>query len=84
MNEKSRDMQEYDLEVLHQRHGWDRGTQSRPSYYGRSAAGSASIDRVDGAALGLNAHEWIIDRHDENAVYVLQLWVVDVAGHMVC
>jgi hypothetical protein len=30
-----------------------------------------SIDRVDGAAFGLYAHEWIIDRHDEYSVDIL-------------
>lgn len=73
-------MKDNDLDVLHQRHGWDRGTRSRPSYYGQSAAENPSIDRVDWAPLGLYVHEWIIDRHDENAVYGLQLGAVDVAG----
>lgn len=41
------------------------------------------VDGVDWAAFGLYAHKWIIDRHDEYVVYVLQLGAIDVAGEMV-
>jgi len=39
-----------------------------------------SSDIADWAALGLYAHERIIDSHDEDSVDVFQLGAVDVAG----
>jgi len=35
---------------------------------------------ADSAALGLYAHEWIIDRYDEHSVDIFQLGAVDIAG----
>jgi len=78
--EGSREMKENELEDSRRRHDWDRETQTRPSCCENSAAGRVAIGVAEWAPLGLYAHKWIIDRHDEYAVYVLQLGAVDVAG----